>query len=889
MIVLPNLTHAGDGPGLAALLTEPGWLPQPAATIALGLPSAAVMAGAIAVAGGNQVQTVSVEANSRIERINYGGEIYTLAQDPNSLQPGEYSYNSATGAIQIRPRSQFVSGHSLRVEISNPASVLVEYELSAAAGLPDIFQRYNLTGAVAWGCDWEGQPQGQFELICDWATADELEQQLIPLKTSLTLFGIGFEVAGLQITKRSPLECPQLEARVTVSLRGQWERYLEERVMLDTATPSGQQPSGGRTIRGDTTIQQIAAKVGAVAIAPANRIEAPRQAGQGQEVTLQEAFEGNLRHNRSFARYSNPSQIEAVRLDGVKTHTVPYSELYNTALEISINAYPRALEIKNGRLEWGSAAPLASNFLEDTQGAAQQNLPLQWRVLPPARLITITGSIDMDPPVDVVDLVDSSFVFDNGGPTRERSLVWTENGATMREQLIKKGFAAVAHSELYNRSVDGNGRPNWTPRSAAILPSLWKTIEQLETEYLYDSQTGYLLEIVTRGWRLGRLQSESSNESLQAWDDWNKTGDQEKKNKKLILLNSYDYYPIPVYERTVYYARPYRAHYWDIPPRPTEEYLQLVPEFDEQGNLNPLRIATVGQPREVTRQEINGKSYLEIPIQVPVPGWTEPQFCLTELNQRSCFLSRPHPESTPKDPKPDLATGEDRRQEKYIYVGNFRDRPRQSGAYQIAETYQEYEHLQTQKDGGFKRAAREVTGSQNAGRPGEHTRKETIYEKIDPSDTGEGQPVYEWVINTVAGEDDRIIGDTASYPYARNFQEAIAGLETDLEITNTRDTKTVSVEVPYAPIQEGDLIQLEGHGLWRVLNYSKAIAILAPGVLQPQRMTLDLGKVITAPAIAVERRLVPQEGEQQTENLNPLAMAANPLLGVASRGNRNGV
>lgn len=809
----------------------------------------------------------------RVDSVTYGDQTYTAATAPPP-QPGEFLFNSLTGQITIAPLTSFTAGLSLLIHTVDPNAVLVEYLLTTTQTLPDIFFKYEIKGAIAWSCDWEGQPSGTFELLCDWATADALENELIPKVTFLDIFGIGFQVNTLTIVKRSPLEAPNLEATVTVQLRSKWEAYLEESVVLDVANGS---TGGGRTIRGDTTVQAIAAKVGAVTVLPANRIQAPRKAGEEEVVSLQEVFEGNLRHNGCFGRYSSADAIEAVRLDAVQVHNIAYADLYNTELEIQVNANPRALDFKNGRLEWGERVSLSSTFLEDTQGNSATELGIYWRQKPVSRQVTVTGSDTLNtPPTNIKDLIDPSFVFDNGGPVKEQTITSTENGAIVYQVYTKKGFVAVAHLDLYTRS--GN---TWSPRSASIISALWRTIEYWVAAYAYDNDTGYLGAITITGWRLVRLQNESNNESLDAAVAHEKASagsDPAKQAKALAKLQAYEFQAVPLTDNTRFAIQKFRQNYGDIPPQPTEEQELLVPEFNVDGSLNPIRFT--GNETTLAREEINGIPYLRIKQQIPVPGYADPCFAVAEVSKKMCFLSRYNPDSTAKKPLPNLTTGEDKELERRVYVGDYRNQDR-SGSFE-GESYLQYERLQSQKDASFARTARETTEEQQKGRPGEHTRKEMFYEKVDPTAGEKSGDEFEYVISTTEVDDDRIVGETASYPYASTFDQAIVGLQTDLEITNTRDTKTTSIELRHAlALREGDIINLEGHGQWRVLSYSKSLAIMAPGVIQPGRMGVELGRVVTAPPIAVTKKLIPKppEDDSDTQPIEPGALTTGIIRG----------
>lgn len=828
--------------------------------------------------GGAELQTFDLPLGAaRVSQVSYGSEIYSPAVNPASLQPGEFVFDSLNLQVTIAPLSPLMVGRSLSVQSIDPGNVLVEYLMSASDALPDMFFKYNLTGALAWSCGWEENPTGSFELITDWATADQIENELIPQETELEIYGVGFQVASLVIVKTSPLENPNLEARVSVQLRGKWESYLEDQVIIDS--PNGI-AAGARTIRGNTTVQAIAQKVGAVVNLPTNRIKAPTKAGEETKVSLQEVFEGHLRHNGCFARYSSAAAIEAVPLAAVATHQVSYTDLFNQRLKIAVNAKPRAFDYKNNRLEWGEQVSINSGIAEDTQGSRDVLLYPQWRLKFADKRIEPVGSPNPEiPPDDLQNALDTSLVFDGGGPIKELTTTWTENGAVVKQSYVKYGVVAIAYRDLYYRVSTG-----WYKVEPLNPAAYWQLVEQWEANYFYDHSTGYFSGHQCEGSRLLRLKSESKNESCQAYDDWFKSTGQDRP-KKRKQLDFFNFQWKPLIEKSSFQLDTFRNHYKGMPPRPTEEAELFFPEFKPDGSRASSFVSSAFGQVVVTREDVDGEPWIRIKYPVPVPGWVEPRFAVTEISQKSCFIREPDPDNSQANPLPDLIAGEYKDLERRLNVPDYRYQST-SGTVET-ETFIEYTRLQTQKEIAFARSAKETDEQIQKGRPNEHTRKEKLYEKIDPLE-GEADPdEWEYSISTTAAEDDRLVGDTLSYPYASTYAQAVVGLETELEINNTRDTKTTSLELKHSlSTREGDLVNLEGHGQFRVLGYAKSLAILGKGLIQPGRMSLDLGSRIAGTQITIVKTAKPKPAEDsEAEVVEPLN-SGQLIANYPGRGNR---
>lgn len=821
------------------------------------------------------LQTISVAAAETIQFVLYDSQSYRPAVNSADIQPGEFVYHSLVQMLEIRPRVSFVAGRSLQLITLDPQAVLTEQLITDVTGLPDIFTRYDLKGVVEWSLDWEGQPSGGFELLCDWATADALITELIPNVTQLEMFGIGFQVSSLKIVKRSPLQNANIEAAlaafmrgdrdfvsqeylqdlnieagVSVSLRGKWESVLDDQVVIR----SGDAQGGSRTIYGNTTVAAIGQKLGTTISMPPTFIQAPAEQGQDSIVSLGEVFEGNLRHNGCFADYGYPDSIRAVPLNAVPTHAIGFSDLFDEALDIQVNAYPRAFDYDNARLEWGGAVPLASTFLEDTQGKASQEAPPAWRQQPTEVREFVIGAPSLRCPIEITQIKDLSMTFDNGGVTREQTYIRTENEAVIREQLIRYGFAYIGYLDLFS-SLATDNKQNWVRTPISSPASYWVPIEDVTTTYLYDESTGYLKSVSSRGWRLTRFRKEEpggdgSMESLDAYFQWyastlSESG-ADKRQAYLILLDAFEYFRLPVNEDTYFGTSRYRSKYSDIEKRPTEDYVITVPEFNSDGTRSDIRLSG-----EVTgRTDINGVPHLQIKQKVNVPGWVDPEFCELEASRKTSFARLPNPEHKPATPRADLATGEDKEYEKKLYVPSYQRSEEGRG-----ETFWQFEKIQTQKDGGFSAGAKERTETANKGRPGEHTRKETKFAKIQPGEPeDDDRDDVEYQLTTTTVTDSALVGATLSFDYARNYGEALLGAQTEFAIANYRGTRSLTVNVPSTfPGRPGNRIALEGHGYWRIVSMNQRRTILAPQTLQPSPVELSLVYEVDLPTLQITR------------------------------------
>lgn len=908
---LPTTAYSGLA-AIACIANDPSWQDIPALTLPVGfVPGedeaviSKVFSGTIAV----DSATFTVDRKfQKVETVERNGQIYALATDPTDPQPGEFTYDYDTGQVEVV--GDFPAGAKFEARATDSAIASSNPLITSLTQLPDIFQRYELQGTVEWSCSFEGQPSASFDLFCTWEAAEALKVELAPKKRKqMVLFGVGFEVETLAIKKEGLLANPDRYATVSVSLKGKWESYLDQRVILDADADVISVSS--RTIRGNTTVGAIASKVGAAAAVPPHTIYAPRERNQEKVIGLEEVFTGQLRHNGLFADYCNPTALTGIELSSTPVHIVSFGDVVSESLEISVNAYPRAVDYENSPIEWGNALGEAAASKEDGQGDKANSKP-EWRLKPPKRDFVVTGSPSLAAPPGVTETKDVlKMNFDSGGPVREQKTVYTEAGCTDLVTTEKWGFAGTSFEHVYSYNA-ATGK--WTAASLAQLP--WVQIEYTEAAYSYDDN-GYLTGITTTGQRLARLRSEGSNEGLEAYKSWYKESNSTKKAKKARLLDTYKFQYIPVNEATAYGLDTLRSHYNDLPPAPTEEYEVEEPKFLPDGRLN--RVFT--SDSTVTEFEKDGQPWYRLKLKERVPGWADPQYCSREFNCKSAYLSMPNPDSTDKNPLPDFSTGEAKETEKGVFVPDYRGRPKPiakgasgtivTSVYQEAEVFIQSERLANQLESSFARSAKESTQTQNKGRPGEHTRKVPQYEKIDPNSetdprnaTDPEKDKYEWRVTTrdtsdpLYVGDERVVGDSISYPYAASLEQALKGLATDMDIENAANTETLSIDVLWLagiPMQPGDRVNLEEHGLWRVLGYKKSLEIVAPGVCEPKDVSLDLGKIIPNPTVQTKRVAIAQPEDssqtktgQATDPSGKVITDPRQLIRGAGLGNPNG-
>lgn len=379
----------------------------------------------------------------------------------------------------------------------------------------------------------------------------------------------------------------------------------------------------------------------------------------------------------------------------------------------------------------------------------------QWRKAPPKIITTREGDVNASqPPVGTAteecETWDLSLNFDQGGQTKTIRESTTYNGSPYRERSWTYGFMYLAADMA---GIDKDGYPTAKKGYAPF----WGLIRQERTIHNYDNATGYYLGYTTTSKQTRRFKQEDTQnpESI-------------SMAMELLTINKQ-------LEEGVFYngdgtTRPLTTDDIELFNRDIR-YMEKVKEsitFKEFASrtVNKLQIVDYGQfyddavvnnliPYKVCLPNGESKTLYMVDPSVIVPA-----FVIAELTETSAFASMENPENIlrkyewDKDmeaahpqpaysdsdkqfiPLPKLTTGEDTSyfRELKIYAKGKKLKTDDFFDSTVLglDRYVEYTSDYSGQDGGFIASATRKSFKEYVGRPGEATRRDLGWERVDP-------------------------------------------------------------------------------------------------------------------------------------------------------------
>lgn len=450
-----------------------------------------------------------------------------------------------------------------------------------------------------------------------------------------------------------------------------------------------------------------------------------------------------------------------------------------------------------------------------------KTLPVpRWRKKPPVIITTREGDVNAkQPPVGTatgeMETWDLSLNFDQGGVTKTVRESTTYNGSPFKEESWTYGFMYMAADMA---GIDKDGYP---VAKKGYAPQ-WGLIRHDVTIHSYDAATGYYLGYTSTSKQTRRFKQEDTQNPESIWTAMERL----TINKQLQEGVFYD---------TDGSTRPLTQDDRDLFDRDIR-YMEKVREsitFKQYSSrtVNKLQIVDYGQfyddvqvdnlvPYKVCLP--NGTSTTQYAVD---PSVIIPAFVIAEMTETSAFASMENPENIyrkyefDKDmesdkpqpsyadsekkfvPLPKLTTGEDSAffRELTIYA---KGKSLQEDFFTIKtnnlDRYTEFTSDYAAQDGQFIASAVRKTFREYVGRPGEATRRDLGWERIDANvadNLQENQPSGNSSTYAMKQDNQLLVGTTGCY----NFNGSISAKQ----LTNKRLflSKNFPVDVKYPNIQ----------------------------------------------------------------------------------------
>lgn len=771
-----------------------------------------------------------------VEAVEVLGVRYTPASNAESVAPGEFLwdfYNETIVLISLSPIST-----DARIVLYAVTDLFTDY---CSPPYPSIFSLVPMEGSFSWEVGFEGQPGGSFEFTTHAYLKQAVIQSLTP-GGEFSAYDVGFRVNAISITELPASKSPQRLIKVSVSLGGKQENYLDRIVNL---VPPGAVIDDNLDCLGkiteakflaseypsSTTVQALASRSGTSFSGVSMNIDIPRDTPRNQGITFISKATEQVRQHGCFLRYSDYSGVRAINLDSVPTHSFTEKEVLSpisasiagkkistlggagsfgalpigTVLPSVVQEPPQiAISSENQSIypfvhTYEPRCSLSGRFeadeekylTESSQGSAQENAVPMWKRRERVIQEIPDGDLRPDiPPANTGALKDLSNNFSSSGITKTYKLDKTIDGLPQSQYLQRWGFAFLAAQMYSNDEKTIPGARN-----------VWQMIEEKTTTYLYDDQTGYQLGSDTVGWELTRFSEETGKETVTL-----NTG----KEADLAKRKLYEYFKLPYRKQDRVLLEALRSYYVDIGFPPVEVYPVCLP---------------------------NGKKTYRAVFD---PTYVEPFFAAVTTTHENSFKAIPDPDSTTAKPLPPKTTGKEAFFRKNVTVLASKTTTTSAEASFSAhndnraeDSYNEYNSQFSSTDAGFSNSAENTNFTRQPNRPPIATKLPPLDERIEPENLA-GKPQAEPILYNYYAETSydtfyrsggikssgaastEVVGSSLSYPAAKTLALAQAAARTEINISNIKDCLQESLAIPFSPqIKEGDRLNYTCNGTVR--------------------------------------------------------------------------
>lgn len=686
---------------------------------------------------------LAIAVPSRPVRVETPNRIYTPALDADNPQPGEFTYSDGDLTLYLDDEAP-PEGTSILIEYQDAGNTIPTNELLEP--VPELYKTWNVEEA-SYSRSFEGQPTASIK----FTAASSQRNAIIAAfrnRTPYTLRSIPFEVDSLTISEESSDLYPDGVLTVDVSFIGAWDYPSSQPVYwLGTGGTNSNYTSNRKV---PIPVSAIAQRAG-VPYAGTDYTEMIPLDSKDATTTLSSAIGEKVRLGGEFVVWSGGSVT--TRKFGLTSHR----HLSDIDLIGSLSfSYPGKEQIYQGiqLVETYKNSELQLEFEQEDQP------------IPPNRVLYDPPNGPIYPPV--VDLVETSKAFDNGGPTSLYRVIYMTGNTTTREVQQKWGFA-FSSADVYILATYSTPEGNVTKYRYADGTNpqdYWQVCEEVETTYEYD-YNGYLRSVSKRGWRLQRFRKESSFEAMEMrlTQDALDPGDTTSYNALEDSISLYStFYRLPINNTTSYDLVPLSQYYRDVPP-------SQVPELFCQTERN-----TEASVQETGAPEAAGTTTT---AEAQIKGFAGGNRVTLRMGK--------------------LATTETR-----ITI----PKPQRKG-YEIYYTYQ---FTSNQEGTDLEDGLRIGEVQLNNGRPGSHTRSQDVYAPIQFTLGAIDSQNYKFLLNTDGNGYAATAPEQQSYSAKTdNLDTALIAARTDSAITNSREAESATIEVGrWYPWQEGDMLWVRG-------------------------------------------------------------------------------
>lgn len=751
--------------------------------------------------------------------INSPEGVFTLAQNPDNPQNGEFIYINGKATIFSNSPITTVTHSSQSINLKT----LRFYNI------PSFLYNLPIQGGFSISENFQDLPSANFVFITTRKNINAYRDRF-KNGTIIELYKYKFIINGFT----EEIIPDTNEISISISLRGIQEMYINKSVLLNNNPKDSfsdfTDPDCQVNVQINNennpeyiSINTLAARAGTSISGITFKIKVPSDNSDSSTTNISTEINKYLDIKESFVDY-NSGTIIVKNINNVNTWHFTEDGLISS-FTTNINSIPY-LPINNS-----SSLPEEINYnlnglvpdsinITDTSSSISENysnIPIPTlmnattpnifdnlgRVIPEEKtksnepkfkIRTVKRKIyskgDPNPstcPDNVLRLNSLTYNYDNGGTTKTQVITTEENGFPIQEITIKYGFAYLAKDIYYLNAED-------EPILDAAPQDHWVIIETSYTNYNYDEDTGYLLGYDISGVRLLRYAIEPDTlptiEYVSSGDPLDETD--------LLTYNSYKFENVPIYGIKKYLLYQHRDYYTNFQ----------------------------SEQKQIKKCLRDGSS-----IWIDNPTYVESMFAVAESEEKQCFSLMRNPRNVDREPTDPiyapLITGEETINRSFITIspsqntnpGFYRDT-----SLPTEDRYLSYVSNFSAQEPGFTTIVENTTINENSGIPNVHTKKTSKYELVeDKEEKPKEVATYRYVFWTAPFNGGYPREGNISFDAAKTFDEVLTGVKTQLKIQDIRNTLSSTVTIPInLDIRTGDICNFNINGL----NYRRRVTSL---------------------------------------------------------------
>ena len=739
----------------------------------------------------NEVENISI--------VHIGDRVFSLAKDKNNPVEGEFIFDRTSGQVEVI--TPYYSASQVITYKANRPSTQIKSNCYRGAR-EQLLYEWNATNSVSMSRSLGSEPSYSFSFV---ACRDRTEEMLRELGNGtehvLRSDRVLVESLTIEDIERSN------QIKVTVDL----SHFLASRGNPSQSAIDKPLRLKQRTGSSYARVRSLSdfARSANVNYSGSNLdIRVPRSTSVTETTTFRELLDSRSLSAKSFVFY-NPNGVELKRWDNTPTHIISTAEVKSESIVYNyqghgteLNGVKLATEYRNLKVQL--------DFEEDARGE-NEGVTTEWRFENCNSLSELYSPVEevggflRQPSADI--LRNPGINFDVGGSLIKKATKTTYlNGTPTFEEQYEAGYA-FASSEVYDIEITPQGNITITLNSIANPIDYWGIVKQTTSDWIYD-RDGYLERIKITGTRKARLQQES--EQLEA-----------VTLKAKSIRDGTEVSGI-------------------FTPDPSQEAIAQAYEFTEELPINDTTEYSLGKHRDYYDDVVQ-------PDECQEEDFVEPKFVKLMRRLSEDYIIKDNPKNTEELTYPPIVTGDFKRESEDTTIKST----------EFPEKYEVRSRSSTATGEYLKNTRTESNIDYREGKPATHTRLNLEFDFINTTtnfnyETYRNQNYY-LSSPGVSNSNLKVNEGTKGYPDIDDPNEVKAIAETELSITNTQNSLTLSLDLIEwrDDIKEGDFVLFKGDR-WKVLSINGDRKIIQDKFLVSS-FNLTLGLYLE-PSLVLENR-----------------------------------